>query len=132
MLGDAFLSLLKFLLEEMRGLGRPMAQCLACFESDALEECGFLPALRESGAPEESYRRYCEGLCLPRDLSQILLEAFSQLGRTSRPQEQRHLASVLARAQAVVSQEREMQKGRLRLCRALTTAGAMGLVILLL
>lgn len=130
--GDAFLSLLQFILCEMRGLGRPMGECLAEFKSEALERCGFLPALRESGAPEASYRRLEAGLCLPPELSPILANVFARLGRTSRMEEQRHLAAEIARAEAVLFREKELQKGRLRLCRTLATAGAMGLVILLL
>ncbi len=130
--GEAFLLLLKFLLEEMRGLGRPIEQCLKDFESEPLEECGFLPSLCKSCSAAESYRSVGARLCLPQGLSQILSSAFSRLGCASRGEEQRHLGAEIARAESVMQREREEQAGRLRLCRTLTAAGAMGLVILLL
>lgn len=129
---EAFLIFMKLLADELQGLGRPLAACIENFQSEPLEKNGFLPALRAGMLPREGYERVKDRLCLPDALFPILARTFSSLGCASRAEEQRHLAAEILRAEEVLCTEREAQGARLRLCRTLATASAMGLVILLL
>ena len=130
--GEAFLLFMKFFIDEMDSYARPMAECLRGFRSEELVKVGFLPALLSGKTPLLAYQSLRSRLLLPMGLSPILESTFSTMGRGTRSQERRHLALQIKRAAALMTEEREAHPKRLRLCRTLVMASAMGLSILLL
>ncbi len=130
--GDAFLLLLRFLQNELEGYGRPPAECMRDFQNAALRKTAFFLAVEKGASFSEAYALVRPKLCLPQGMDEVLEGAFSSFGRGSRREECRRLSSEVSQAQALLEAERQEQGRRLRLCRTLATASAMGLVILLL
>lgn len=130
--GEAFLLLLKFLRGELEGCGRPPAECLRDFHCDALCRTAFFSAVLEGASLKEAYGAEGGSLSLPQGMDAILVEAFSSFGRGGRKEECRRISEASEKAEALLSSERGEHARRLTLCRTLTTAAAMGIVILLL
>lgn len=130
--GDAFLLLLLFLRNELEGYGRTAAECIRDFQNETLRKTAFFSAVEKGATFFEAYALVRAQLCLPQGMDEILEAAFSSFGRGSRREECRRLSAEIARAQTLLGAERQEQGRRLRLCRTLATASAMGLVILLL
>ena len=130
--GEAFLLLLKFLLDEMRALARPAAECIRAFKAPALEKSAFLRAIENGMPPHEAYRNERESLCLPSGLDEIVDGALESFGRGGRKEECRRLSDAISRAETLIAEEREAHARRLKLCRTLVTSSALGLVILLM
>lgn len=129
---EAFFLFMKMLRDELQGLGRSVAQLCAQYESEVLEGLGFLQGLREGLPAGECFARVRKGLSVPEALVPVLHRTFDGLGQGSRTEAQHRLCTELSHAEQVLSEERRAQGDRLRLCRTLTAASAMGLVILLL
>ncbi len=130
--GEEFLLLLKFLYSELEGYGRPAAECLRDFHSTALCRTAFFAAVLKGTSLSEAYRAQKHSLSLPQGMEAILEGAFSSFGRAGRREECRRLSEGISRAEGLLRSEREEHARRLTLCRTLTTATAMGIVILLL
>lgn len=130
--GEVFLLLLKFLLDELKGYGRPPAECIRDFQSGSLKKTPFFHAVEQGASLSEAYASARDCLCLPQGMDLILESAFSTFGRGGRREECRRLSSEATRAEAVLEEQKQQQTRNLRLCRTLATASAMGLVILLL
>lgn len=130
--GEGFLLLLAFFANELQGCGRSPAACIHSFQNEAVQKTAFLRAVEKGTPLSEAYASVREGLCLPKDLDEILAGTFSAFGRGGRKEECSRLSGQLSRAEAVVGAERQEQARRLKLCRTLVTASAIGLVILLL
>lgn len=128
----AFTSLIEFLLGEMHGCGRPLLECIRDFHSETLERMHFLRDVENGASPHDAYVAARAHLCLPREMDAVLERAFASFGHGSRREECRRLSVELAQAVSLLDAEKQEQTRRVRLCRTLATASAMGLVILLL
>ena len=130
-LGKTLLDFLKFAENEVRGLGRPMAVCAKEFPCAAGGLAAFFSSLSEGMAPGEAYRSACDTLPLPEGMDAVLREAFDAFSG-GRDAARRGVKDARARCECLLdTADREMMR-RLQLFRTLTTASAMGLVILLL
>lgn len=130
--GEEFLILLKFFLDELQGLARSPAECIRFFHAKALEKTTFLQAVSAGEPPHTAYHAAKSALCLPHGMENVLDAAFENFGRGGRREECRRLSEAVARAETLLAQERQAYNRRLKLCRTLATASAMGLVILLM
>lgn len=130
--GEEMLLLLKFFLDELHGLARSPADCIRGFKASALAKTSLPGALADGALPSEAYRDARNSLCLPRGMEDILDEVFLHFGRGGRGEESRRLSEAVAGAEALIAQERKEHARRLTLCRTLSAASAMGLVILLM
>lgn len=130
--GEGFLLLLKFLMDELEGYGRPPAECIRDLRCEALCKTSFPAAVEGGVSLSEAYARERERLCLPQGMDAILERAFASFGRGGRREECRRLSSEISRAEPLLDAERAELSRRLRLCRTLAISSAMGLVILLL
>jgi hypothetical protein len=102
------------------------------FCCDTLKKMNFLDAVKNGATLSEAYEKQRSQLCLPQGMDAILHGTFSSFGRGGRREEARRLATEVARAEALLKEERSALARRSRLCRTLATASAMGVVILLL
>lgn len=130
--GEAFLLLLKFLRSELEGCGRPPSECLRDLQCDALCRTAFFEAVLGGASLKEAYSAQRGRLSLPQGMDAILERAFSAFGRGGRKEECRRISEASEQAEALLLSERGEHTRRLTLCRTLTTAAAMGIVILLL
>ena len=130
--GEEALLLLKFFLDELQSLARAPRECIRSFRAAALEKTPLLDAIAEGKPPRAALLESKEKLCLPRGMEKILEDVFENFGRGGRREECRRLCEAIERAEALLSSERQEHTRRLTLCRTLTTASAMGLVILLM
>ena len=132
LMGEEMLLLLKFFLDELRGLARSPADCIRSFKASALMKTPFLGAIAEGALPSEAYRDSKGMLCLPRGMEDILDGVFLDFGRGGRGEESRRLSEAVVGAETLIAQERGEHTRRLTLCRTLSAALAVGLVILLM
>ena len=132
LMGEEMLLLLKFFLDELRGLARSPADCICGFKASALEKTSLIGALADGALPSEAYRDAKGSLCLPRGMEGILDGAFLNFGRGGRAEESRRLSEAVAGAEMLIAKERMEHTRRLTLCRTLSAASAIGLVILLM
>lgn len=130
--GDGFVLLLKFLHSELEGYGRPPAECLRDFQCAALRRTAFFEAVLGGETLLDAYSKEKKKLALPQGMDVIVAGVFSSFGRGGRREECRRLFEASERAEELIQSEREEHARRLTLCRTLTTATAMGIVILLL
>ncbi len=130
--GEEFLLLLKFFLDELQGLARSPAECIRFFRAKSLEQTAFLQAIGDGTPPHTAFRGARATLCLAQGMEKVLDDAFENFGSGGRREECRRLSEAVARAEAILATERQEHTRRLTLCRTLTTASAMGLVILLI
>ena len=128
---DAFCSFLKFLEGEIASLGRPTAECVPDFpQKDALP-ASFFSLLAEGASPSEAYAAVRDALPVSADMDACLLAAFTGFSG-SRAVLGRSLAQARERYETLLDAERAQQGRRTRLFRTLSSASAMGIVILLL
>lgn len=132
LMGEEILLLLKFFLDELHGLARSPADCIRSFKSSALAKTPLLCALANGALPSEAYRDAKGLLCFPCGMESILEGVFESFGRGGRGEESRRLSEALASAETLIARERGEYTRRLTLCRTLSAASAMGLVILLM
>ena len=126
-----FLDFLKFLENEMRGLGRPLRACIKDFASQRRLCAPFFSSLEAGAVPGEAYRTVHAQLPVSPEMDQLLSEAFDSFvgGRDA---VRRSIGDARVRCEGLVDAEQAEQLRRFRLFRTLTAASAMGLVILLL
>ena len=129
--GKMFLDFLIFLENEMHALGRPIATCAEEFSRGGTLCAPFFSLLSSGQAPGDAYRAVHADLPLPAQMDAQLLGAFDAFGG-GRDAVRRALHDARERFAALLDAEQAEQMRRLRLFRTLTTASAMGLVILLL
>lgn len=127
--GEEILRLLKFLQNEMDGLARPLSLCIGEFQSAAIG--GTLASLQGGKSPSEAFSALGT-LSLPAGMGEALSAFVASFGRGGRREEARRLSDAVLRIEPLVAAEREESARRLRLFRTLTTASAIGLVILLI
>ena len=131
LLEKTFLDFLKFAENEVYGLGRPMAVCAEKFSSASSGLSAFFSSLSEGMPPCEAYRSARGTFSLSEGMDALLQEAFdSFLG--DRDAVRRGARDARERCERLLDAEEAESMRRLRLFRTLTTASAMGLVILLL
>lgn len=130
--GEECLLLLKFFLDEMQSLARTPAECIRSFHAAALEQTPLLEAIAKGDMPQAAFARSKETLCLPHGMEKILEDAFENFGKGGRREECRRLCEAIERAETLLAAHRGEHTRRLTLCRTLTTASAVGLVILLM
>lgn len=128
---ELFLKLLRFLENEADGLGRPVARCTKDFPSRLPMLDGFFSLLASGGLPGEAYRKERGALPLSEPMDACLLSAFDSFDG-DRLEVRRGLCDARVRYEHLLDEERQAHGRRLRLFRTLTTASAMGLVIVLL
>ena len=129
--GKVFLDFLKNVENEMRGLGRPMAICASeflCLDKGAEP---FFSALSEGVSAAEAYRKVRASLSLPVGMDALLCETFAAFSG-GRDAVRRCVVDAREQCERLMDTARTETDSRLRLFRTLTTASAMGLVILLL
>ena len=97
-----------------------------------MEKTSLIGALADGALPSEAYRDAKGSLCLPRGMEGILDGAFLNFGRGGRAEESRRLSEAVAGAEMLIAKERMEHTRRLTLCRTLSAASAIGLVILLM
>lgn len=129
--GKTFLDFLIFLENEMGGLGRPMAVCAKDFSCDGGPCAPFFSALEAGNAPGAAYRAVQKDLPLCGKMDGILMAAFDSFSG-GRSAVRRAVGDARARFSRLLAGEEAQRARRVRLFRTLTTASAMGLVILLL
>ena len=129
--GKTFLDFLIFLENEMRGLGRPMAACAKDFSCESGSCAPFFSALRAGDAPGAAYRAARKEMPLPKEMDGLLLHTFDSLSG-GRDAVRRSVCDARERFSLLLDGEVAEHTRRVRLFRTLTTASAMGLVILLL
>lgn len=127
--GEEILRLLKFLQNEMDGLARPLPLCIGEFRSAAIGDT--LDSLKKGQSPSEVLAGL-GALSLPAGMGDAISSFAASFGRGGRREEARRLSDAVSRIEPLVAAEREESARRLRLFRTLTTASAIGLVILLI
>ncbi len=128
---EQLLRFLVFLENETAGLGRPMARCVVDFPSRIPLLAPFFSSLESGDLPGNAYRAVREALPLSDEMDACLLSAFDSFGG-DRGEVRRGLSDARMRYAQLLDEEKEAHGRRLRLFRTLTTASAMGLVIMLL
>ncbi len=128
---ESFLSLIRFIENEVSCYMTPLDEIYRRFENKELEECGFLPALREKGM-KAALAECSSSLCFSEEEERLLTEFASELGKSYREEQLRFCEYCRRMLESYVSGGREDLPKRLRLCRCLVMTGSALIVLLFL
>lgn len=102
------------------------------FSDDALEKCGFLPALRSGKGLSEAFIGCVDGLSLSDLTKQRLSDFFSGFGRDYMDGEIARVGELRSELESGLKKEESELEKSLKITNALLLAGAVGLVILII
>ena len=126
---ECFLSLVRFIENEISCYMTPLDEIYRRFEGKELEDCGFLAVLREKGM-KQALTECKSALCFSEEEERLLTEFASELGRSSREEQLRFCEYCRRMLEGYVTGGREDLPKRLRLCRCLVMTGSALIVLL--
>lgn len=127
---DGFISLLLHIRECISVKMATQSTLTRGFENESLEECGFLPAVREGARLHEAYTG--AKICISRDAARALDCFFSELGRGYLADEIRRVEGVISECERIVERERGESAREVKLVYTLLVAISLGALIFLI
>lgn len=128
---EGFLKLARLIRSRIECFRQPLAAIYADFEDEALEACGFIPALRQ-GDFLLALAKTKDALGLRPALIDLLADFGSELGKSPTGDQIRHCDRCIEQIEEALSALRAAGADRIRLSRVLSLALAAMVTILLL
>ena len=126
---EGVLLLLRALRGQIDCFSRPWREVVAEFENDALEQCGFLPALREEDFAHAVIRG---GEGWDADLARTLEVFGAEVGKSYKGEQVALCDWAMAELEAVIKKQKEEGERRARLSASLTLVGGLALLLLMI
>ncbi|MBQ8689510.1 MAG: hypothetical protein IJ515_04015 [Clostridia bacterium] len=108
---------------------RPADELYLGFESKALDDIGFIGALKDGCSIGEAYKKAARKISLPTEVDRVLLSLFSSLGGSYLEEEIKLIDSHREELSVLLEREREESPKRAKMIRTLSVAISLGIII---
>lgn len=126
---EGLLLLLRTVRGQISCFRTPVDRIYASFENEALERCGFLPALRQTGDFTQALEAVGPRLLMPEEEARLLSSFGLELGGTYRDEQVAACDYYISELENCFARRREERPRRLRLGRSLLLTGGLMLIL---